>query len=102
MALFCTNLLVIQHSKTLYLGGNHVRVVYEKVCRNAQDCALKQGLAIGCRDWQAARGCTQVKHVEKLNHYANCSTTRQKVQTGHSISSQLELATQLSRQLALF
>ena len=26
-----TNLLVIQHLETLYLGGNHVRVVCERV-----------------------------------------------------------------------
>ena len=50
------------------------------------------------RDWQAARGCTQVKHAEKLNRHASCSTTRQKVQTDHSVSSQLELATQSSRE----
>ena len=54
------------------------------------------------RDWQATKGCTWVKHAEKLNCHASCSTTRQKVQTGHSVSSQLELATQSSRQLALF
>ena len=28
---FMTNLLVIQHLETLYLGGNHVRVMCEKV-----------------------------------------------------------------------
>ena len=49
-------------------------------------------------DWQAAKGCTRVKHVEKLNRHANCSTTGQKVQTGHLVSSRLELATQSSRQ----
>ena len=27
----CPNLLVIQHLETLYLGGNHVRVVCERV-----------------------------------------------------------------------
>ena len=26
-----SNLLVIQHLETLYLGGNHVRIVYERV-----------------------------------------------------------------------
>ena len=50
------------------------------------------------RDWQAARGCTRVKHAEKLNHHANCSITGQKVQTGYSVSSRLELATQSSRE----
>ena len=47
-------------------------------------------------DWQAARGCTRVKHAEKLNCHASCSTTGQKVQTGHSVSLQLELMTQSS------
>ena len=45
---------------------------------------------------QAARKCMQVKHTEKLNHHANCSTTGQKVQSGHSVSSRLGLATQSS------
>ena len=49
------------------------------------------------RDRQAARGCTQLKHVEKLNRYAICSTTGQKVQTNHLVSLQLELVTQSSR-----
>ena len=31
LALFCANLLVIQHLETMYLGGNHVRVVCERV-----------------------------------------------------------------------
>ena len=49
-------------------------------------------------DWQAPRGCTRVKHAEKLNCHDSCSTTGQKVQTGHSVSLQLELATQSSRE----
>ena len=50
------------------------------------------------RDWQAARGCTRVKHAEKLNHHASFSNTGQKVQIGHSVSSGLGLATQSSRE----
>ena len=53
LALFCANLLVIQHLETLYLGGNHVRVVCERVWRNAQDCTLKQGLTTRSRGWLA-------------------------------------------------
>ena len=49
------------------------------------------------RGLQAARRCTRVKHVEKLNRHASCSTTGQKVQTGHSVSSRLGLETQSSR-----
>ena len=60
----------------------------------------------GTRSWisqvahglQAARRCTRVKHAEKLNHHASCSITGQKVQTGHSVSSRLGLATQSSRE----
>ena len=33
--------------ETLYLGGNHVRVVCERVWRKAQECARKKGLVIG-------------------------------------------------------
>ena len=48
--------------------------------------------------WQAARLCTQVKHAEKMNSHANWSIIGQKVQSGNSICSQLELATQSSRE----
>ena len=47
---------------------------------------------------QATRRCTQVKHTEKLNRYASCSTTGQKFQIGHSVSSQLGLMTQSIRE----
>ena len=42
-----TSLLVIQHLETLYLGGNHVRVMCERVLRKGQECALKKGLVTG-------------------------------------------------------
>ena len=41
------NLPVIQYLETLYLGGNHVRVLRERVWRKAQKCALKKGLVTG-------------------------------------------------------
>ena len=58
------------------------------------------------RDWisrvarglQAARSCTRAKHAEKLKRHASWSTTRQKVQTSHSVSSRLELMAQSSRE----
>ena len=99
------NLLVIQHLETLYLGGTDVRVVCERVWRNAQDCVVKQGLAVGSRGWLAAasrqkqhtcRACRGAEQSCQLEHY------RTKIQTGHSVSSRLELATQSSRQPALF
>ena len=93
-----TNLLVIQHLETLYLGGNHVRVVCERVWRNAQDSAVKQRLADGSRlasrqkllTCRACRGAEQSRHLE---HYTT------KIQTGHSVSSQLEPVTQLSHEV---
>ena len=53
------------------------------------------------RGLQATRRCTWVKHAKKLNRHANCSTTGQKVQSGHSVISQLGLATQLSHETKL-
>ena len=60
----------------------------------------------GTHDWisrvarslQAAKRCTRVKHAEKLNCHASCSTTGQKVQTDYSVSSRLALMTQSSRE----
>ena len=52
---FVPNLLVIQHLETLYLGGNHVRVVCDRVLRKAQKCATQQDLATRSRDWQVAK-----------------------------------------------
>ena len=44
------NLLVIQHLKTMYLGGNNVRVVFESV-KNWSSVCIKRQLVIGSRDW---------------------------------------------------
>ena len=61
-----TTLLVIQHLKTLYLGGNHVRVVCERVWRNAQDSAVKQRLAARTRGWLAACKPPKGAHVQSM------------------------------------
>ena len=66
-----------------------------RLCSEAGTCGWISWLARGL---QAARRCTWVKHAKKLNHHASCSTIGQKVQTGHSISSRLGLATQSSRE----
>uniref|UniRef100_A0A7N2MYD4 Bulb-type lectin domain-containing protein n=1 Tax=Quercus lobata TaxID=97700 RepID=A0A7N2MYD4_QUELO len=50
------------------------------------------------RDWQAAKVGTRAKHAGELKSHASCCTTRQKSQAGQAISSQLELATQSSRE----
>ena len=69
--------------------------VWESVKKN-QDCALNKGLATGSCGLQVAKGCTRVKHAEELNNHTSWSTTGQKVQSGHSVSSRLGLATQSS------
>ena len=60
------NLLVIQHLETLYLGENYVRVVCEKVWRNAQDSAVKQRLAARTRGWLAACKPPKVAHAQSM------------------------------------
>ena len=52
--------------KNMYLGGNHVRVVCERVWRNAQDCAVKQGLAAESRGRLAACKPPKVAHVQSM------------------------------------
>jgi len=100
------NLLVIQHLKTLYLGGNQVRVVCERVCRKVQECALKKSLATGSRNWQVAKGGTHVKHVGELKGHASWSIIGQNFQIGQTVSLRLKLAlilvTSSSCQNALF
>ena len=60
------NLLVFYQLVTLYLGGNHVRVVCERVWRIAQVCAKKQGLAIGSRRWSRLASRQNVAHVPSM------------------------------------
>ena len=55
--------------------------VWESVKKCSRWCS-----EAGTRGLQATRRCTQVKHIEKLNRHASCSTTRQKFQIGHSVS----------------
>ena len=57
------NLLVIQHLETLYLGGNHVRVVCERVWRKAQECTIKKGFVTGSHDWLATGKSPEVAHM---------------------------------------
>ena len=94
---FVLNLLVIQYLETLYLGGNHVRVVCEKVWRNAQECALKKGLVTGSHDWQVTKGGTRVKHAGELKSHASC-TVGQNFQSGQIVSSRLVLVARPSQQ----
>ena len=67
---------------------------------------LSLGKVAGTHDWiswvahglQAIRSSTHAKHAKKLKCHASWSTIGQKVQTGHSISSRLELTAQSSRE----
>ena len=75
------------------------------VCESVKKC-LSLCKVAGTHDWisrvvrglQAARSCTRAKHAEKLKCHTSWSTTRQKVQIGHSVSSRLELMAQSSRE----
>ena len=96
------NLRVIQHLETLYLGGNHVRVVCESVWIKAQECALKKSLATGSHDWRVAKGGTRVKHARELKGHPSCCTTRQNFQSGQAVSSRLVPVASSSCQNTLF
>ena len=65
---FFPNLLVIQQLETLYLGGNNVRVVCERVWRIDQVCAIKSILATATHNWltsgDSLESSTHVKHAE--------------------------------------
>ena len=60
-------LLVIYHLETLYLGGNNVRVVCERVWRIDQVCALRGNSRLDFLNWLASGDSpecgTRVKHV---------------------------------------
>ena len=40
---------------TLYLGGNYVRIVCERVWRKLKMCAIQRSLATRSQDWQVAK-----------------------------------------------
>ena len=95
---FACNLAISNH---VFRWESHKGSVWESVKKCSSLCKVA-----GTRDWnswvacgwQAARLCTQVKHAKKMNSHANWSIIRQKVQSGNSVCSQLELATQSSRE----
>ena len=57
------------------------------LCKVAGTCDCTSRVAHGL---QATKSCTCAKHTEKLNRHASCSTTEQKVQTVHLVSSGLD------------
>ena len=65
----------------------------------------KQRLAIGSHGWLATASRQKLiicQTCQKLKHHASWSTTGQNRTTGRLVTSRLELATQLSREPALF
>ena len=75
---FIPNLLAIKHLETLYLCGNHVRVVCERVWRKAQKCAfyrdsrldLMSGLWLASRQKRhTCEACRGAEESCKLLHY---------------------------------
>ena len=68
----------------------------KKCSRLCNEAGTRSWISRVVYDLQVARSCTWVKHAEKLNCHASCSTTGQKVQSGHLVISRLELATQSS------
>ena len=77
------NLLIIQHLETLYLGGNNVRVMCERVWRFDQECATRSDswLELTTGSWVVT--CQNVEHLwsiqevegsGQLDHYRTKST----------------------------
>ena len=86
----------------MYLGGNHERVVCERVWRIAQVWAKKQGLVAGFCGWLAAASRQIEAHVPSMPEaeaLRQLFTTRRKFQAGQAVCSRLELATQPSREV---
>ena len=76
----------------------------ERVWKNAQDSAKKQGLVTGSHGWLAAASRQMLntcQACQKLKSHASWSTTEQKVQTSCAVTLRLELATQLNRESKL-
>ena len=62
------NLLIIQHLETLYLGGNHVRVVCERVCTQEGSRDWISRLASRQR-WHTCEACREAEESCQLLHY---------------------------------
>ena len=96
-----SNLLVIQHVDTLYLGGNNVRVVCERVWRNSS-CMLLRGVSWLdlVTDSRLASRHTCEACRERKGH-DSWSTTGQNVQSALEVISWLKLETRSSREAKL-
>ena len=97
------NLLVFWQLETLYLGGNHVRVVCVRECEELLKCVQRNrdswlDFAVGSR-LQAAKLKHTCQACQKLKSRTSCCTTGQKSQAGQAVCSQLELTTQPNREV---
>ena len=86
------NLLVIQYLETLYLGGNNVWVVCERVWRIDQVCALR-GISRLTHEWWPAKMWHTCRACRKLKGQDSWITIGKKVQSGHFVIWRLELTT---------
>ena len=66
-----------------------------KIVQGCRDSRLDSRVT---RDWQAAKVGICLKHAGELKSHVSCCTTGHKSQAGQAVSSQLELATQPSRE----
>ena len=81
------NLLVFQQLDTLYLGGNYVRVVCEKVWR-FQVCEHSEWfsrLDLASDKWVNSPKCNECEACKELKGHDNWSITGQKVQFGLAV-----------------
>ena len=96
------NLLVIQHVETLYLGGNNVRVMCERVWRNSSCMHLREILWLDlATDLQLAsrQSATRVKHVGSRRVTTTEALQDKKVQFGLAVNSRLKHVTRSSREV---
>ena len=86
-----SNLLVIWHLETIYLGGNNERVVCERVWRFDQECATRRWVATGLSTDSRVVTCQNEAHVwsmqqdeelGQLDHYRTKSTNWPSLVTG--------------------
>ena len=107
---FVPNLLVFQQLEILYLGGNHVRVVYVRECEELLKCMKRSrdswlDFANGSQ-LQAAKLEHTCQACQKLKRRASCSlqdkSSRLAKPFARGLNSRLNLVTRLSCQNTLF
>ena len=104
------NLLVIQHLETLYLGGNHVRVVCVRECEELLKCVQRSRDSrldfTGGSRLQAAKLKHTCQACQKLKRHTSCSLQNKSSKLAksfaHGLNLQLNPVARLSRQNTLF